>query len=115
MIRQILEVFFLAQVVTETIIENSEKALKDATKQVEQVLKTAKHDSVKSNHRVEAAVEATVRDYEQVVVSVRELLSNVWVLVQEYAKLPIPHVLSTLTGPNGKPATKTGRQKSAVS
>jgi hypothetical protein len=109
MIRQILEVFFLAQVVTEAIVENSEKAMKDASKQVEQVLKTAKQDSVKGNHRVEAAVEATMRDYEQVVVSVKELLSNVWVLVQEYAKLPVPHVLSSIPKVSEKVTSKAAR------
>jgi hypothetical protein len=96
MIRQILEVFFLAQVVTEAVIESSEKALKNATDQLQHVFKTAKHESVEGNHRVEAAVEATMKDYEQVVTSVKELVSNVCVLLQEYAKLPVPQLLSTL-------------------
>jgi hypothetical protein len=105
MIRQILEVFFLAQVVTEAVIESSEKAIKNATDQLQQAFKTAKHESAEGNHRVEAAVEATKKDCEQVVASVRELFSNLWVLVQEYAKLPVANVISTIP----KVAEKVGK------
>jgi len=95
MIRQILEVFFLAQVVTEAVVESSEKAIKDATDQLQHMFKPARRDSYNGNHRVEAAVETTKRDYEQVVISVKELLSNLWVLVQECAKLPMSNVIET--------------------
>jgi len=98
MIRQILEVFFLAQVVTEAVVESSEKAIKDATDQLQQMFKpSGRRDSYNGNHRVEEAVEATKRDYEQVVISVKELLSNLWVLVQECAKLPMSNIIETPT------------------
>src|SRR6516162_8140551 len=67
MIRQILEVFFLAQVVTEAVVESSEKAIKDATDQLQQMFAPSRHNTRNGNHRVEAAVEATKKDYEQVV------------------------------------------------
>jgi len=97
MIRQILEVFFLAQVVTEAVVENSEKAIKDATESIQQMFKPAERNSNNGNHRVEAAVETTKRDYEQVVISVKELLTNLWVLVQECAKLPVSNLIETPT------------------
>jgi hypothetical protein len=96
MIRQILEVFFLAQVITEAVVEGSEKAIKDAGNQLQKAFKTVRHDSFEGNHRVEAAAEATKRDYEQVVISVKDLLSDLWVLVQECAKLPVSGVMHTM-------------------
>jgi hypothetical protein len=97
MIRQILEVFFLAQVVTEAVVESSEKAIKDATDQLQQMFAPSRHNTRNGNHRVEAAVEATKKDYEQVVISVKELLTNLWVLVQECAKLPVSNFIETPT------------------
>lgn len=103
MIRQILEAYFFAQVVTEVVIENSEKAIKETGEQIEQTLKNIRHDALEGNPRVEAALEATKREYDQVVYSVKELLSNLLIIIQEYTKLPV----STSNG-NGSGTTPKG-------
>lgn len=109
MIRQILEVFFLAQVVTEAVVEESEKALKNATDQLQDAFNTVKYETSNGNHRVEAAVKTTKKDYERVVNSVQDLVTNLWVLVQEYAKLPVSHVLNTLPGTTTHKTSKAAR------
>jgi hypothetical protein len=84
MFRKILECFFFGQLVTETLV----KSISEQVHTLIEQLKPAHTSEVKD--RVDAAVEAANRDYQQVITSSRELCNKLGVVVQEYSKLTLP-------------------------
>jgi hypothetical protein len=100
MLRQILQVFFFAQVVTESIVEEATRQFQTAGKQWHEFSangKNGKHNGSTGNHYIDEAAAAAAKDCEKVVESVTGLVSSVWLLLQEYAKIAVPEVLDSVS------------------
>src|ERR1700734_3920144 len=102
MLRQILEVFFFVQVVTESVVEETTKQFDTASKQWQEFCANGKSHSHNGNDRISEVTQT----------SAKELFATIWLLVQEYAKFAVPKVCDAVTPTQTKTKERATTAKS---